>query len=259
MTRHEVIEILDGTHPTYGRGVALGIQAMIVVSAIAIALETLPDLPPGVHRALLVIEMIVLAAFLIEYILRIVCAERPIRYVFSFWGLVDLLACLPALALINTQWAAIRSLRLLRLVRLLKLMRTSRALDRLEKAFWAVRSDLMIFIALALMMLYIAAVGIYVFEHEAQPDVFTSIPISLWWAIATFTTVGYGDMVPITVGGRIFTSLILLLGLGIIAVPVAIITTALVNTEIDERIEEVEEKIGETAERPSRLPHKMKR
>jgi voltage-gated potassium channel len=89
----------------------------------------------------------------------------------------------------------------------------------------------MIFAVVSGLMLYVASVGIYIFEHDAQPDVFTSIPVSLWWAVASFTTVGYGDMVPITLGGRIFTTLVLFTGLGIIAVPSAIVTTALLEAE----------------------------
>ena len=122
-------------------------------------------------------------------------------------------------------------MRLLRLVRLLKLFRTSVALDRLGRALHLVKGELIVFGILSALMLYVSAVGIYLFEHEAQPEAFSSIPQSLWWAVASFTTVGYGDLYPITTGGRIFTSLVLFIGLGIVAVPSAIITTALVETQ----------------------------
>ncbi len=139
---------------------------------------------------------------------------------------------MPAIALLTPpQWQVVRAFRLIRLVRLLKLFRTSRALNRLIHAMHEVRGELMIFAVVSALMLYVASVGIYIFEHEAQPDVFTSIPVSLWWAVASFTTVGYGDMVPITLGGRIFTTLVLFTGLGIIAVPSAIVTTALLEAE----------------------------
>ncbi|MBO6604500.1 MAG: potassium channel family protein [Roseicyclus sp.] len=231
MTRAGIIQLLDGTHPRDERGVALALNALILLSAIAIAMETMPDLPQPVTRLLGWFEIAVLAIFALEYITRILCSPRPLRYVFSFWGLIDLLAILPLLAILQPQWTAVRILRLVRLIRLLKLFRTSRALDRMARAFHAVKGELTVFGVLAAMMLYVSAVGIYVFEHPAQPEAFTSIPMSLWWAVASLTTVGYGDLVPITLGGRLFTTLVLFIGLGIVAGPAAIITTALLEAD----------------------------
>jgi len=125
--------------------------------------------------------------------------------------------------------------RALRLVRLLKLFRSSHSLERLVEAMVQVRGELVVFGVISALTLYVSAVGIYIFEHEAQPEVFTSILTSLWWAVASFTTVGYGDMVPITAGGRVFTSFVLFLGLGIVAVPAAIVTTALLESETNLR------------------------
>ncbi len=244
MRRHEYIQILDGTHPEHGRTIGLLHQGLIVASAAAISLETVPNLAPWAKSALATFEVFILAVFVVEYIARILCAPKPLAYIFSFWGIVDLLACLPALMFLSPQWAAIRSFRLLRLVRLLKLLHANRALMRLEAAMFQCRSELLVFAFMAALILYIAGVGIFIFEHEAQPEVFTSIPVSLWWAIVSFTTVGYGDMYPITPGGRIFTTGILFVGLGVIAVPTAIITTALINTDLRESIEkEIEEEL----------------
>ncbi len=201
MTRSDVLDLLDGTHPTFGRGPALILHGIIIASAFAIAVETMPNLPPGLAHGLEWFELAILLVFTAEYATRVICAPKPLRYIFSFWGLVDLLAILPLLALINPSWTAVRIFRLLRLVRLLKLFRTSRALDRLDRALLSVRGELIVFGVLALMVLYVAAVGIYVFEHPAQPEAFSSIPMSMWWAVASLTTVGYGDLVLITVGG----------------------------------------------------------
>ncbi len=231
MSRSAIINVLDGTDPNWGRGPALILQALILLSAIAIALETVQSIPDGLSRALYGFEVIVLLIFVAEYLTRVICAPNPLRYIFSFWGIVDLMACIPALVLLQPQWQVIRTLRLLRLVRLLKLFRTSVALDRLGRALRLVKGELIVFGILSALMLYVSAVGIYLFEHEAQPEAFSSIPQSLWWAVASFTTVGYGDLYPITSGGRIFTSLVLFIGLGIVAVPSAIITTALVETQ----------------------------
>lgn len=231
MSRHEIIEILDGYHPKVGSGVAWAMNALIILSAIAIALETEPTLPQTLRKGLFNFEVVLLAVFTLEYLLRLTCSPRPLKYAFSFWGLVDFLTIVPAIALLTPQWQVVRAFRLIRLVRLLKLFRTSRALTRLVFAFQEVKGELMIFAVTSGLMLYVASVGIFIFEHDAQPEVFTSIPVSLWWAVASFTTVGYGDMVPVTMGGRIFTTLVLFTGLGIIAVPSAIITTALLEAE----------------------------
>ncbi len=231
MTRHEIIEILDGYHPRLGRTVALTMNGLILLSAVTIALETEPSLPDWLHHGLFLFEVVLLAIFTVEYILRLTCSPRPLSYAFSFWGFVDFMTIVPAIAMLTPQWQVVRAFRLLRLVRLLKLFRTSRALNRLVRAMHEVRDELMIFAVVSGLMLYVASVGIYIFEHEAQPEVFSSIPVSLWWAIASFTTVGYGDMVPITLGGRIFTAFVLFTGLGIIAVPSAIVTTALLEAE----------------------------
>ncbi|WP_371168453.1 ion transporter [Aliiroseovarius sp. 2305UL8-7] len=231
MTRAEIHEILDGHRPMAGINVGRVMDALIIASAIAIAIETMPDLPGGLHTMLIAFEIFVLTIFAAEYIVRLTASQRPVRYAFSFWGIIDLLSIAPAIAFLTPQWQVIRTFRLLRLVRLFKLFRGSHAMERLVVAFRQVRGELAIFGIIAALMLYVSAVGIYIFEHDAQPDVFTSIPHSLWWAVASFTTVGYGDMFPITAGGRIFTTFVLFIGLGVIAVPSAIVTAALLESD----------------------------
>ncbi|WP_166416972.1 ion transporter [Cochlodiniinecator piscidefendens] len=236
MNRQEIIDLLDGHHPKWGQAVALSLNALILLSAIAIAIETVQGIPLWLDKSLIAVEIFILAVFVIEYILRVTCNAHPVRYIFSFWGIVDLLSCLPAIALLQPKWQVVRTLRLIRLVRLLKLFRSSIALDRLSAALSLVKGELIIFGILSGLMLYVSAVGIYLFEHTAQPEAFSSIPESLWWAVASFTTVGYGDLYPITMGGRIFTSIVLFIGLGIVAVPSAIITAALLETQTTIRL-----------------------
>ena len=232
MKRAEILALLDGTHDRYGGLVAHAIHGLIVASAIAIALETEPATPPQLHRILAWLEIVVIGVFAAEYTLRLLSTPHPLRYAMSFWGIVDLMAFLPAVVLLAPEWQVVRALRL---VRLLKLFRASSSLDRLVEAMRQVRGELFAFGVIAALMLYVSAVGIYLFEHEAQPEVFSSILTSLWWAVASFTTVGYGDMVPVTLGGRLFTTFVLFIGLGIIAVPAAIVTTALLEAETNIR------------------------
>nr|WP_255553390.1 ion transporter [Maritimibacter sp. DP1N21-5] len=230
-----MLQILDGSHPRLGRSVAFALDALIVLSAIAIAVETVPGLPEGWRFALLVFEDVVIFTFATEYVLRLLSAPRKRDYVLSFWGIVDLLAWLPAALLFVPSMQAIRVLRLIRLLRLIKLFDTAPALHRLARAFSKVRAELVVWGVLSALLLYVAAVGIYVFENPAQPEVFSSIPASLWWSVVSFTTVGYGDMFPITPGGRIMTTFMLFIGLGIFAVPAAIVTTALLEAETNVR------------------------
>ncbi|MEJ6392510.1 ion transporter [Gymnodinialimonas sp. 2305UL16-5] len=227
MKRRDVIDILDGTHPRVGRGVALFIYALICASAVVIALETLPDLSPRANTLLVTAELVILGLFTVEYVLRLTCSEQPLKYAFSFWGIIDFIAVVPALLFLFPDLTTVRALRLLRILRLLKLFKANRALDRIGAAIDKVKAEFGIFLFIAVVALYLAAVGIYHFEHEVQPNGFSSIPESLWWAVATLTTVGYGDVYPITTGGRVFTGLVLLIGIGIVAVPAGLITAAL--------------------------------
>ena len=153
---------------------------------------------------------------------------------FSFFGLVDLIAILPFYLSLGIDLRAVRVLRLLRVVRLFKLARYNQAMLRLQRAAALAKEELVLFVGVALMLIYMSAVGIYFFENPVQPDIFASIVHSLWWAVITLTTVGYGDAVPVTVGGRLFTFVILLLGLGIVAVPTGVIAAALEKARDEE-------------------------
>ena len=230
--RAHVRTALDGNHPGVGRGIKFFIFGLIVFSTLAIGVETLPDLPHWARVGLAVAEVVVVAVFTVEYVLRIAVAPDRLAYVRSFWGLIDLVAILPFyLALLfagfGVDLRAVRALRLLRLFRLLKMARYTVAVDRLVAALRLVREELIVFGAVALITVYLAALGIYYFENAAQPDKFSSVFASMWWAAVTLTTVGYGDIYPVTAGGRTFTVLMLLIALGVIAVPTGLVSSAL--------------------------------
>ena len=154
-------------------------------------------------------------------------ARKPLNYICSFFGIVDLLAIAPFYLTTGLDLRSIRAFRLLRLFQILKLVRYSRAIQRIHLAFKRCREELILFACTSMILLYLSAVGIYYFENPAQPEVFSSVYHCLWWAVSTLTTVGYGDIVPITVAGKIFTTVILLIGIGVIAVPTALISSAL--------------------------------
>ncbi|MDX1489035.1 MAG: ion transporter [Acidiferrobacterales bacterium] len=232
MTLRQVVEESD---TRAGRAFDLIIQFLIVVSLITFCIETLPDLTPRTLRVLNAVELFTVAIFTLEYLLRLYVAEHKARFIFSFYGLVDLLAVLPFYIASGVDLRSIRVLRLFRLFRIFKLFRYSKAIRRFRRAFGVVREELVIFLMACLFLIFIASVGIYYFERSAQPEEFKSIFHSMWWAVATLTTVGYGDVYPVTAGGRIFTFLILMIGLGIIAVPTGLIASAMQQTLEQER------------------------
>lgn len=202
-------------------------QAVIVLSLIDFALETLPDLTANERFWIQVVEVFTVSVFAVEYLIRLVMSKKRRSYAFGFFGIVDLLSFLPFLLGLAVDLRSVRAIRILRIFRILKLARYSRAARRLHRAFIISREELILFATCASILLYLAAVGIYYFEHEAQPEVFRSMFDGLWWAVATLTTVGFGDCYPITTGGRLFTFFILAIGLGIIAVPTGMVASAL--------------------------------
>jgi len=156
--------------------------------------------------------------------------------VFSFYGLVDLAAIIPFYISSGLDLRAVRVFRLFRLIRILKLLKYNAALNRFRRALQIAKEELILFGLLAGIVLYLSAAGIYFFEYPAQPDQFSSVFHSLWWALTTLTTVGYGDMYPVTIGGKIFTFFVLVVGLGIVAVPTGLVASALSKARSEEEI-----------------------
>lgn len=226
--RADMREMLDGGG-RWGAMVVGGIYAITVSAAILFAAETIPGLVAEHPDLFWTANLCLSLLFLVEYIVRIWAAERRLSYIFSFWGLVDLAATLPILILLGANVAGLRALRLLRLASLFKLLRIGNAGERMGAAIRTVAPEMLAFFCFATVILYFSATGIYFFETAAQPETFSSIPESLWWAVVTLTTVGYGDIYPVTVGGRIFTGFVLLVGLSIVAVPTGLFSSALIE------------------------------
>ena len=220
-------KIIESSETPEGRVFAFTIQILIVISLITFSINTLPNLSNSTRSVLLVIEYLTVIVFTIEYLLRISVSDNKFKFVFSFFGIIDLLAILPFYIASGLDLRSMRVFRLLRLFRILKLLRYSKAINRFHRAFFIAKEELILFFFVSIMMLYLSAVGIYYFENEAQPEQFKSVFHSLWWAVATLTTVGYGDIFPITAGGRIFTFFVLMIGLGVVSVPAGLVASAL--------------------------------
>ena len=226
---------------TFGRFFDVIIQILIILSIITFSIDTLPNLSRAERELLDTIELTSVIVFTIEYLLRVIAAENRVKFIFSFYGIIDLLAVAPFYLSIGLDLRSLRSLRLMRIFRIFKLVRYNRALKRFNRAISLAREEIVIFLSAAIILIYLTAVGIYFFEHEAQPDKFDNIFDSLWWAVVTLTTVGYGDIYPVTIGGKLFTVIILFIGLGIVAVPTGLLASAL-NTARQEEHEQEKNK-----------------
>ena len=220
------------------------IQFLILVSAVVFVIESdrerLEIDPYRTH--FVVLDVIFLLLFSIEYILRVYIEPRKRDFVFSFYGLIDLLAILPSLFLVPG-FRVLRILRFLRIFRIFKATRFILAVDRLGAALREIQQELLALVILSLMFVYLAACGIHFFERNAQPEAFGSIVDSMWWSVVTLTTIGYGDVYPTTSGGRLFTALVALVGVGLIAIPSGLLASALTEARVErEKSEESEVK-----------------
>jgi voltage-gated potassium channel len=225
MDRIRLKRIVEKSDTKSGRYFDLTIQALILYSLVTFSISTLPDLSEAVLLFLRISQIVTVTIFTIEYLLRVIVANKKLNYILSFYGLIDLFAILPFYLATAIDLRAIRILRLLRLFEIFKIARYTKAIDRFKIVYKEVKAEIIVFLAATVFLMYLGAVGIYFFENPVQPEAFKSVFHSLWWSVATLTTVGYGDIYPITVGGKFFTFILLMLGLGIVAIPAGLIAS----------------------------------
>ena len=216
-----------------GRAFDLALLGAIAISVTVVMLESVPTVRARYGGILYVAEWCLTVLFTAEYVLRLLCVRRPLRYARSFFGVVDLLAILPtylSLFLVGAQsLIVIRALRLLRIFRILKLPEYYGQAGLLMMALRASRQKIVVFVASVLMIVVI--VGALMYLVEGPEHGFTSIPAGVYWAAVTITTVGYGDIAPETPVGRILAVALMLTGYGIIAVPTGIVTAEMIGIE----------------------------
>ncbi len=241
-----LVETEDGE--LVDRIVAVFLMILILVNSAAVVLETVNDLNARFSSIFYAIEMVSIVIFSVEYLLRLWVAPlnpryaKPftgrLRYAFSLMAIIDLLAILPAfLPLIFT--VDLRIIRFLRIFRLFRLFKMSRYVDSLNSLDDVVRSkkeELLVILVMIVMLLLFSSSLMYVVETEAQPDKFPDIPSAMWWGVATLTTVGYGDVYPITGLGKLLGGFIAFLGIGIFALPTGILASGFAD-EIKRRRE----------------------
>ncbi len=225
-------DIVQRSDTPAGRVFDFCVLGLILYSIATFSIETLPALSDGAKAVLNISEVAVTLLFTLEYVLRLATAPGKLRYVFSFYGIVDLLAIVPFYLSLGS--LDLRVVRVVRVFRILKVLRYSQAMARFGRALTMAKEEILLYLLASGILLYLSAVGIYYFEHDAQPEHFQSILHSLWWAVTTLTTVGYGDFYPITPGGKLFTFLVLVCGLGVVAVPSGLVAAALSKVRQEE-------------------------
>lgn len=206
---------------------------LIVFSVLIVILESVEGIRLTSRKLFLVIEWILTGIFTIEYALRIFAARKPFKYIFSFYGIVDLLAILPAyIGIVFTgaqSLLIIRAFRLLRVFRILKINRYFAAGQMLLEALKASRAKISVFLFAVVTVVLLMGTLIYLIEGEENG--FKNIPLSVYWAIVTLTTVGYGDITPQTMPGQLLSGILMILGYAIIAVPTGIISVEMARSE----------------------------
>lgn len=203
----------------YAIAIDIIIYSIIFIDIIDHALMTVDSMQQYAHY-FNAWDNVPLTIFSIEYILRVYSNPKRLKFIFSFWGIIDLLA------IIGLSGAGPYILREIRALRFISLFKYEPAAMNILTAFREIKKELMYFTLMAIFMLYVSAVGVYYFENPTNSENFPDIFQSLWWAVVTLTTVGYGDISPVTHGGQIFAGIIIMIGLGIFAVPTGLIAGA---------------------------------
>lgn len=231
--RQKLYTIIFEAETPAGKAFDVALIILILSSIVIVSLESVVEIRRDFASHFLVLEWCFTIIFTIEYLLRIYSTPKPLKYVLSFFGIVDLLAIIPtylSLVIVGSQYLlVVRVLRLLRIARVFKLTRFINEGQVLSRALRASITKIAVFLGTVLTLIVIIGSLMYIIEGAASG--FTSIPVSIYWTIVTLTTVGYGDIAPATPLGQLLASFVMILGYGIIAVPTGIVTVEMSRTE----------------------------
>lgn len=230
--KHKIHEIIFEADTPAGKFFDIALLVFIIGSVLAVVLETVPSIFERYSEVIIILEWIFTIFFTIEYILRLYSTLKPLKYATSFYGIIDLLAILPSyLTLI---FAGVQSLMVIRAIRLLRIFRIFKMVSFIEEAEYISRAlfkssrKILVFLFAILMIVVIVGSVMYLVEGSVNPD-FDSIPRSIYWAIVTLTTVGYGDISPNSNFGQFIAAFVMILGYAVIAVPTGIVTNELMT------------------------------
>ncbi len=230
--RNRVHEVIFEADTPAGKVFDVLLLVAIVLSVLVVMLESMQGWSASMKQLFITLEWVFTALFSVEYALRLYATLKPLRYATSFYGVIDLLSILPTfLSLIfsgSQYFTLIRALRLLRIFRIFKLSKYLRESNMLRKALVASSSKIFIFLFVVIIIVLIIGTLMYFIEAAQNPG-FSSIPAGVYWAVVTLTTVGYGDITPLTSLGKFISVIVMILGYGIIAVPTGIVTNELLT------------------------------
>ena len=235
--RARMHEVIFGIDTPAGRNFDIALVCVVMLSIVVVMLESVPHIGSRYAGVMHALEWLFTLLFTVEYIARLACVRRPMRYATSFYGLVDLVSVLPTYISLLVPGSGvlldIRVLRLLRVFRIFKLTLYLEEYTRLGEALRASRRKIMVFLSVVLMA--IVVLGTLMYVVEGPENGFTSIPMAMYWATVTMTTVGYGDITPHTYLGKAIASCMMLLGWGILAVPTGIVTAEMTSQRLGRR------------------------
>jgi len=224
--RSRLHDIIFETESPAGKGFDLILIFVILLSVVSVVLESIPVVAARHGSLLNVFEWVITVIFTLEYTVRIWTHPKPFQYIFSFYGIIDFMAIIPTYLDVILAGAMtlsiIRGLRLLRIFRIMKITRYSSEGRIIMEALKAARVKILVFLFAVVVIVLIIGALMYLIEGEASG--FTSIPAGIYWAVVTLTTVGYGDITPVTLFGKAIASFVMVIGYGIIAVPTGIVT-----------------------------------
>ena len=230
--RDRVHEIIFEADTKIGKWFDIGLMILIILSVLVVMLESVKAYAADYATLFITLEWIFTIVFTIEYILRLWVTRRPWKYALSFYGIIDLIAILPTyLALFiggGKAFIVVRILRLMRVFRVFKLGKFLFEGDQLQRAMIASRNKILVFLFVVILLVTIVGSLIYLIEGQ-ENEGFTSIPRSVYWAIVTLTTVGYGDITPQTNIGQFLSAIVMIMGYAIIAVPTGIVTNEMLR------------------------------
>jgi voltage-gated potassium channel len=224
--KRKIYEVIFEAETKAGKAFDIGLMGLIVVAVLVTMLETLPKIQASYYLYFYYIELFITFVFTIEYILRIWCLAKPKKYILSTFGVIDLLSILPtylSLFIAGTQYISV--LRLLRLLRMFRILKLTQYIKESRLLLLSIKNSgrkIMVFFLFLFISVCVLGSVMYAIESPSNPG-FKSIPESIYWAIVTITTVGYGDISPITPLGKVIASLIMILGYSVITVPTGIV------------------------------------
>lgn len=247
--RNRIHEIIFEADTFLGALFDILLLLAIVASIVVVCLETVPgiglsestgsDLPGKYEEQLKILSWAFTIFFTIEYAVRLFCVRKPSKYAFSFWGIIDLLSFLPDYllwifssgTLSRGSFSVIRALRLLRVFRIFKLGWFEYEAEDLGSAVWRARAKIVVFLTVVMIVVTVMGTLMYEVEHTAEGNQFESIPVAIYWAIVTMTTVGFGDIVPVTAVGKALSAILILIGYSLIIVPTGFVSAEILGMQ----------------------------